>query len=474
MQFGKALASHTTSIPGLLVIDLPVHGDDRGWFKENWQRQKMTAADIGLPDFAPVQNNISFNDEVGTTRGIHAEPWDKLVSVASGRIFGAWVDLREGESFGSVFSAEIDPSTAIFVPRGVGNSYQTLEADTAYSYLVNDHWAHDATYTFLNLADETVAIDWPIPLDRVPISQKDRVHPRLADVVPMPPKKILVVGADGQLGRALEAEFGRHSWIEYAGRDAFDLSSDDMTSSRRWRDYTAIVNAAGFTDVDGAETHDGRAEAWATNVSALSALARVAVTNDLLLVHVSSDYVFDGRKPDAYTETDRLSPLGVYGQTKAAGEAVASVVPRHYILRTSWLIGDGANFVKTMVHLAQTGAAPTVVDDQVGSLTFARDLAKVVKELLETRAPYGIYNFVGREGAKSWFGWAQDVFAALGHDPARVAPIGTASYSKKHGGEIAPRPANSILSTQKIEATLKGLTPTASLADYLESINSVR
>ncbi|HAD75531.1 MAG TPA: dTDP-4-dehydrorhamnose reductase, partial [Gemmatimonadetes bacterium] len=93
-QFGKALARTETPIPGLVVFDLPVHGDSRGWFKENWQREKMTEA--GLPDFGPVQNNISFNDKVGTTRGIHAEPWDKFVSVATGRIFGAWVDLREG------------------------------------------------------------------------------------------------------------------------------------------------------------------------------------------------------------------------------------------------------------------------------------------------------------------------------------------------------------------------------------------
>ena len=168
-----------TEIPGLLIIDLPVHGDNRGWFKENWQREKMVAA--GLPDFNPVQNNISFNASVGTTRGIHAEPWDKYVSVATGRIFGAWVDLRAGESFGKVVTVELGPDTAIFVPRGVGNSFQTLEENTAYTYLVNDHWSADAVsgYSFLNLADETVAIDWPIDLAKAELSEKDRNHPRL-------------------------------------------------------------------------------------------------------------------------------------------------------------------------------------------------------------------------------------------------------------------------------------------------------
>ena len=94
----RALAVHPTAIPGLLIVDLPVHRDNRGWFKENWQRAKMTA--LGLPDFGPVQQNISFNGDVGTTRGIHAEPWDKFVSVATGRIFGVWVDLREGPRSG--------------------------------------------------------------------------------------------------------------------------------------------------------------------------------------------------------------------------------------------------------------------------------------------------------------------------------------------------------------------------------------
>ncbi len=102
LEFEKELTAASTNIPGMLVLDLPVHGDSRGWFKENWQREKMRA--LGLPDMGPVQNNISFNDEAGVTRGIHAEPWDKFISVACGRVFGAWVDLRP--------SATASPSTA--------------------------------------------------------------------------------------------------------------------------------------------------------------------------------------------------------------------------------------------------------------------------------------------------------------------------------------------------------------------------
>ncbi len=468
IDFGKALSVRETPIPGLVVLDLPVHGDARGWFKENWQREKMTAAGVDLPDFGPVQNNISFNDAVGTTRGIHAEPWDKYVSVATGRIFGAWVDLREGDSFGAVFTTELDPSTAIFVPRGVGNSYQTLQPDTAYTYLVNDHWSPDATYTFLNLADETAAIDWPIPLDDVEISAKDKNHPRLADVVPMPPKKILVTGANGQLGRALREEFGDHPWIEYATRADLDLTSPDLDAARRWRDYGTIINAAAYTKVDVAETPEGRTEAWAANVTAVAALARIATANGITLVHVSSDYVFDGAKDGAYGTDEPYAPLGVYGQTKAAGDAIVSVVPRHYIVRTSWVIGEGANFVRTMASLAERGIDPRVVDDQVGRLTFTSDIAATIHALVRGAAAFGVYNVTGQGAPTSWCDIARQVYELTGHDPARVTGVSTEEYFAGATSPVAPRPHNSVLDTTGTTAVGIALgDATESLRAYL-------
>ena len=129
------LSVRETEIPRFYIIDLVVHGDSRGWFKENYQREKMEA--LGLPHFEIVQNNISFNAEKGVTRGLHAEPWDKFISVANGKIFGAWTDLRKGDSFGKTLTLEITPDVAVFVPRGVANGYQTLEENVTYTYLVN-------------------------------------------------------------------------------------------------------------------------------------------------------------------------------------------------------------------------------------------------------------------------------------------------------------------------------------------------
>jgi dTDP-4-dehydrorhamnose reductase len=457
MDHDKTLTRTETPIPGLVLLDLPVPGDSRGWFKENWQREKLRA--LGLPDLQPVQNNISFNDAVGTTRGIHAEPWDKYVSVASGRIFGAWVDLREGPTFGAVFTAELDPSRAILVPRGVGNSYQTLEPDTAYAYLVNDHWSPDAQYTFLNLADETAAIEWPIPLDRVEISAKDKAHPRLADVVPMQPKRTLVLGGNGQLGRALRSRFPD---AEFSTRADFDVTDPAAWTSRRWKDYGVIINAAAYTAVDAAETPEGRRDAWAVNVTAVAAMARVAAANGITLVHVSSDYVFDGTA-EVHAEDEPFSPLGVYGQTKAAGDALVATVPLHYVVRTSWVVGDGGNFVRTMASLAERGVDPSVVDDQIGRLTFADEIARGIAHLLASDAPAGVYNLSNDGEPRSWADIARAVFELGGHDPARVTGVSTEDYFAGRTG-IAPRPLRSVLDLTRIRAT--GFSP----ADQLEAL----
>ena len=170
-------------IPGMFIVDLVLHGDERGWFKENYQRVKMEA--LGLPHFEAVQNNFSFNAERGVTRGLHAEPWEKYISLANGRVFGAWVDLRKGDNFGKTFSIEITPERAVFVPRGIANGYQTLEENITYTYLVNDHWSADAKYASVQLFDPELGIKWPISQDQAIVSEKDTKNPLLRDVEPM-------------------------------------------------------------------------------------------------------------------------------------------------------------------------------------------------------------------------------------------------------------------------------------------------
>ncbi len=168
-------------------------------------------------------------------------------------------------------------------------------------------------------------------------------------------------------------------------------------------------------------------------------------------MHISSDYVFDGSKSDPYTESDPVSPIGVYGQTKAAGDAVVSAVPRHYIIRTSWVIGDGKNFVRTMAELAARGANPVVVDDQVGRLTFAPTIAEAVAHLLDTSAPYGTYNVTNSGEPQTWYAIARKVFEILGHDPRRVSPTTTREFLAAATSPTAVRPARSVLDISRIE-----------------------
>ncbi|CAB0631277.1 sugar nucleotide-binding protein [Corynebacterium diphtheriae] len=425
-----------TAIAGVVIVDLDVHGDNRGWFKENWQREKMVAA--GLPDFQPVQNNISFNAERGVTRGLHAEPWDKFVSVAHGEVFGAWCDLREGsDTFGEVVTCTITPYTAVFVPRGVANGFQALVDNTSYTYLVNDHWSPDATYTAVNLG----MIDWPLPPTE--ISEKDRCHPQLADATPMPPRRILITGAHGQLGRALaellpDAELCSHA--------DFDVVNPPQ---RPWRQYEAIINCAAYNNVDAAE--DDRARAWEVNAVAPARLAQIATENNLTLVHVSTDFIFDGTTL-VHEEAEAPSPLSVYGASKAAGDIAAAVTPKHYVVRTSWVFGQGGNFVETMRLLAQRGIRPNVISDQRGRPTHAADLAAGIVHLLRSGADYGVYNLSNSGDVVGRDDLARAVFEHCGVSGAAVTSVTTAEYEALTG-PLAQRPAESTFNLDKIVAT---------------------
>ena len=490
IAFEKDLSVAETGIGGLKVVDLAVHGDSRGWFKENWQRAKMCA--LGVPDFRIVQNNISYNENRGVTRGIHAEPWDKFISVARGSVFGAWVDLREGSAtYGKVYTTVLDPSKAIYVPRGVGNSFQALEDGTAYTYLVNAHWSAElkGTYTFVNLADPELAIEWPIPLEEATVSEADLNHPYLADVVPMAPKRTLVTGCNGQLGRAVRAlaeERGLTAWFDFCDIDAFDMSDPAAYGQYDWPLYGTVINCGAYTAVDRAETPEGRTAAWRANSTGPALLARTCAEHGMTLVHVSSDYVFDGTA-EVHAEDEPLSPLSVYGQSKAAGDLAVAGCSRHYVVRSSWVIGEGRNFVRTMRSLSDRVADPqdaldrvTVVDDQLGRLTFTRDMAEGILWLLGYRegdvepsapAPHGTYNLTGSGPVESWAAIAARVFDLANGNGDRVAPVSTAEYYASAEGPIAPRPERSDLELSKIRAA--GFEPcdwTEELGEYIAAL----
>ncbi|HEX2706189.1 MAG TPA: NAD(P)-dependent oxidoreductase, partial [Candidatus Lustribacter sp.] len=279
----------------------------------------------------------------------------------------------------------------------------------------------------------------------------DRAHPRLAQVSPMAPRRRLIVGGDGQLGRALRRIMPGADPID---RPDIDLTDPASVRSLPWADYDVVINAAAYTAVDLAESDAGRRDAWAVNAGAVATLAAVANEHRATLVHVSTDYVFDGTR-ETHTEDEPLSPLGVYGQSKAAGDIAATSCARSYVVRTSWVVGDGPNFVRTMSDLADRGVSPSVVDDQFGRLTFADDLAAGIAHLIDTGAPYGTYNLTNGGPVFSWADLAQAIFALRGRSATDVTRCSTQEFAA--GRATAPRPRHSALDLAKVTAT--GWTP---------------
>ncbi len=310
--------------------------------------------------------------------------------------------------------------------------------------------------------------------------------------------------------------------FDYCDIDEFDLSRPEDYAKYDWSLYGAVSNCGAYTAVDAAETPEGRRACWAANATGPALMARTCAEHGIALVHVSSDYVFDGTVGD-HAEGEPLSPLSVYGQSKAAGDLAVAGCPRHYVVRSSWVIGDGRNFVKTMGALSDRVADAsdalervvraswvigdgrtvdttmralsdrvadasdalervTVVDDQLGRLTFSHDMAEGILHLLgyrdgdvEPSSPceYGVYNLTGSGPVESWAQIAARVFDLANGNGAAVEPVSTAGYYASAEGPIAPRPGRSDLDLSKIVAA--GFEPrdwTEELGEYMAGLMS--
>ena len=271
---------------------------------------------------------------------------------------------------------------------------------------------------------------------------------------------ILVTGSDGQLGRALRrasvASSDRYFFTDVAGDDTLRLDITDADAVEgfvREHGIGVIVNCAAYTNVDRAEEDAARAELL--NATAVKHLARSMKGVGGLLVHVSTDYVFGG---DPYNtpcrEEQKGTPTGVYGVTKLHGEeAIRSVGCRHVIFRTAWLYSeDGKNFVKTMLRLTSERDTLQVVFDQIGTPTYAGDLALAIFSIIESEryaGNEGVYHFTD-EGVCSWYDFATEIAATAGHDKCRIIPCHTSEFPTK-----ATRPAYSVLDKTKFKETFR-------------------
>jgi dTDP-4-dehydrorhamnose 3,5-epimerase/reductase len=280
----------------------------------------------------------------------------------------------------------------------------------------------------------------------------------------MQQQRFLILGANGQLGRALQAQYPE---ARVASRQELDITDTDSLQQYDWSAVDVIINAAAYTQVDAAEA-DGRQASWQANAAAVGNLATIARAHDLTLVHISTDYVFDGTQ-DIHTEDEPFSPINVYGSSKAAGDIAAATTPKHYLLRVSWVIGEGANFVRTMISLAERDISPSVVADQIGRLTFTGTIVAALDHLLQTHASYGTYNVSNSGDPTSWADITRAIFADLGRDDLTVTDTTAAAYYAGKPG-IAPRPLQSTLNLDKLIAT--GFTPRewrSTLQEYIQA-----
>lgn len=261
---------------------------------------------------------------------------------------------------------------------------------------------------------------------------------------------ILITGCNGQLGnemQVLQKDYPEHHWLNTDVNELDITNSDAINRFVEEHEIDGIVNCAAYTAVDKAESN--KRLATALNAEAPTYLAAAMAKRDGWMVQISTDYVFDGTQHTPYTETDTPCPNSVYGVTKLAGEvAVAKTCPKHVIIRTAWLYSTfGNNFVKTMLRLGQEKQQLGVIFDQIGTPTYAHDLALAIMTIINKGIVPGIYHF-SNEGVTSWYDFTKAIHRIAGITTCHVKPLHTAEYPT-----LAHRPAYSVLDKTKIKET---------------------
>ena len=269
-------------------------------------------------------------------------------------------------------------------------------------------------------------------------------------------KTILVTGANGQLGKSIHRIAQDYPDMKFIFTDVVELDitkKEDVNTFFELNKVDYCINCAAYTAVDKAEEEVEKA--YLINATAVKNLAEICQISGAVLIHVSTDFVFDGTKGTPYTEEDTPNPLSVYGRSKLKGERyVQEVLKKHFIVRTSWLYSEyGNNFVSTMLRLAETRDEINVVNDQIGSPTYAKDLASFILEIIDTSSKaHGVYHF-SNEGGISWCDFALEIFKQH-KKVVRVIPTPTTAYQT-----AAKRPAYSVLDLSRVKTTFGSIIP---------------
>ena len=445
-------------LEGLFVIRPKVFPDDRGFFLESYKASDFQKARI---DVVFVQDNHSSSTR-GVLRGLHYQlpphAQGKLVRVLEGRVWDVAVDIRpESPTFGRWFGIELSAVDHLmfYIPPGFAHGFVTLSETAQFFYKCTAEYDKESE-AGIRWDDPQIAVKWP--LNDVHVSDRDRGLPLLFAARVFPKgwlKSIWLTGSRGMLGQDVARELDSHG-LQHVDTDMdCDITSPyviEQFADGKTIDW--IVNCSAYTAVDKSEDEEDAAD----RVNALGPenLGRLAASIGARIVHISTDYVFDGKGTSPYREDHPVAPTGAYGRTKARGERLlAEAASSHFILRTAWLYGvHGKNFVYTMLRLMNEKDEVTVVSDQHGSPTYTRDLASVVGTLIARDShAFGTFHYTN-EGETSWYEFARAIYET-GRSEGRIArscnvrPISTDQYSTK-----TARPKYSVLSKEKIKKTL--------------------
>ncbi|MGO3182970.1 MAG: dTDP-4-dehydrorhamnose reductase [Aequorivita sp.] len=278
-------------------------------------------------------------------------------------------------------------------------------------------------------------------------------------------KKILVTGANGQLGRCIKDAATKFPDFEFVfvSKEELDIeNADSLRDFFRENDFSHCINTAAYTNVEKAESEEEKA--FAINAKAVKNLASICKENDVILLHVSTDYVFDGKKKSAYLETDETNPINVYGASKLKGEQyIQEIYDKFFILRTSWLYSQyGHNFLKTILRYSQEGKPLTITTEQTGTPTNANNLATALLQIIaQDSTEYGVYHY-SNSGETTWFGFAEEILLqAENFEEANLAKT-------NHYSTFAARPVYSVLDNAKAQNKLD-----LKYIDWRESLRSV-